>query len=524
MQALKIVIIEDEEAHFELMKRSIRKELPSASIEHFSDAAACLAVIGRLDPDLIVVDYLMPGMNGIEFLEELSRHERDVPIIMITGQGDESIAVMALKLGASDYVVKTPNFFSLLPGTIEKVIHQKRLKYSLQELERRFQDLADSAQDWIWEIDAEGRFTYSNPAVERALGYRPDEVIGSRFESFFLPDARSAEREAAFNVIKEGRPISGFTTCVTHRDGREVFLETSGVPVFDPLGKLAGYRGIDRDVTRRQRAEQALRKANDELEIRVEERTRELAMTNRKLQEEIEERKRAQEALQLSTEELKLFAYSILHDLKSPTVAACGLTRLLARQYADVLDEKGRKYCDQIMRASEHIAEFVDKINVFIASKESRLTLEEVHFSEIVQAMREEFSERLCARGIRWIEPERDLTFKADRLCMIRVMRNFIDNALKYGGEELREIRISWEDFKDYHILSVSDDGKGMKLEDCEKIFEPFKRNGSSTGIPGTGLGLAIVKKIADRHGGTVWVEPAREKGVAFRMSISKSL
>ena len=102
-------------------------------------------------------------MNGIEFLEALSQKNKDIPVIMITGQGDESVAVRAMKLGAIDYLVKAGDFFALLPTVIEKVVRKNRLEQSLLKSEKRFRDMAENTSDWLWEVDAQGKYIYSNP-------------------------------------------------------------------------------------------------------------------------------------------------------------------------------------------------------------------------------------------------------------------------------------------------------------------------------------------------------------------------
>ncbi len=132
-EPVKVLIIEDEEAHFQLMKRAIRKELPEISVRHFSSAAACVEEIDNIHPEIILVDYLLPAMNGIEFLAAIKQKGLDIPVVMITGQGDEGIAVHAMKLGAQDYLVKNAEFFSLLPSVIEQVIRERRLKCNLNK-------------------------------------------------------------------------------------------------------------------------------------------------------------------------------------------------------------------------------------------------------------------------------------------------------------------------------------------------------------------------------------------------------
>ncbi|NTW35493.1 MAG: HAMP domain-containing histidine kinase, partial [Syntrophobacteraceae bacterium] len=272
-----------------------------------------------------------------------------------------------------------------------------------------------------------------------------------------------------------------------------------------------------RDISDRKQAERELSQDRDHLEDLVAERTAELAEANERLKLEAQERRRAKEAL-------KLFAYSVAHDLKSPAIGIYGLTRRLSKQAKDLLDEKSRGYCDQILRASEHIAALVEKINVYIATKEARLSIERINVKEIFQMLREEFSAQLSLRNIEWAEPEEALEIRADRLSVLRVFRNLLDNSLKYGGKQLSKIWIEYEHLEDFHVLSVCDNGKGLGGEDAERIFQPFARNESSRGIEGTGLGLTIVKEIVEKHGGRVWVKPLTKKGAAFYVSISKEL
>ncbi len=277
-------------------------------------------------------------------------------------------------------------------------------------------------------------------------------------------------------------------------------------------------------VLERKRAEEDLQDAHDHLEMQVKLRTAELAKANEELRNEIAERKRMEEALRNSSEKLKSFAYSVIHDLKSPSIGIYGLTESLHKHYRDILDEKGRNYCDQILKASVHIAALIEKITVYIESKESPLKIEETNTKEIFQIIRDEFSPRLTIRQIEWLEPETMVNIKADKLSMLRVFRNFVDNALKYGGDALSEIRIGYEESGEFHTFSVTDDGAGISGGDYEKIFGLFRRDETSKAIEGAGLGLAIVRELAERHRGRVWAEPGRQKGTTFYISVSKNL
>ena len=239
---------------------------------------------------------------------------------------------------------------------------------------------------------------------------------------------------------------------------------------------------------------------------------------------DITQRKMAEEALKKSSEKIKLFAYSVSHDLKSPAVGIYGLAKRLHKNYSELLDEKGKNYCDQILRASEQIAALVEKINLYIATKELPLSLGRVKLKEIFQMIKEEFSTPLNIRRIGWKQSENLPEIIADRLSVLRVLRNLVDNALKYGGDDLSEIHIGYQDGTENHILYVRDDGIGIEERDSEKIFGLFERKDTSRGIEGAGLGLAIVKEIAEHHKGRVWTESGQERGTTFYVAISKTL
>lgn len=265
MEPLTVVIIEDEEAHFTLMKRAIAKEFPHASVHHFQEANLYLEQLDSIIPTVIITDYLLPGMNGIEFLEVLNRKGSDIPVIMITGQGDENIAVRAMKLGAIDYLVKSANFFTLLPSVIEKVVRKNRLEQSLLNSERRFQDMAENTSDWIWEMDVQGKFIYSNPVVEDIIGYPREEVVGRYFYDFFSSENKEELKVRILELMADLKPIKSFDHILLRKDGMEVIMEANGVPCLNSKGNLSCYRGINRDVSERKHAESRIQYLSQQL-------------------------------------------------------------------------------------------------------------------------------------------------------------------------------------------------------------------------------------------------------------------
>jgi signal transduction histidine kinase len=230
---------------------------------------------------------------------------------------------------------------------------------------------------------------------------------------------------------------------------------------------------------------------------------------------------KAEESLKNDFEELKLFAYSVAHDVKSPSIGIIGFANLLERHYKDVLDEKGRLYCSQILKSSEQLVSLIEKINLFIATKELPLAIEEVHIKEILGIIKDEFAERLVSQKVSWSEPEILPTIYVDRLSIIRLFRNLVDNALKYGGKNLSKIGIGYEEQEDFHVFSIKDNGVGIGADKVEGLYQ---RGETSKGVPGTGLGLAIVQKITERHKGKMWIEAGKDGETVFHVALSKNL
>lgn len=140
----------------------------------------------------------------------------------------------------------------------------KQAEKALRESEKRFHSLVETTSDWIWEVDPNGFYTFSNSKVRDILGYDPGEVVGKKpFD--FMP-AHEAERVAALfgDIAESQRPFSGLENINLHKDGRQIVLETSGVPIFDEKGNFSGYKGIDRDTTKRKQMEEELRQRERE--------------------------------------------------------------------------------------------------------------------------------------------------------------------------------------------------------------------------------------------------------------------
>jgi len=356
----------------------------------------------------------------------------------------------------------------------------------LKDSEERYRMLADFTYDWETWRGKDGRYIYVSPSCERITGYTKDEFIDDPW--LIEKIAHPEDKEMIFKHFREDfgeNEVGHVDFRIITRKGEERWISHYCQPVYGSDKSFFGRRCSNRDITKRKQMEEALKK---------------------------------------NSEKIKLFAYSVSHDLKSPATSLYGLTKRLHKDYAEILDEKGRQYCDQILKSSKQLALLVEQINVYISTKEAPLTVERISPKKILRMVREEFDAQLNIRQVKWSEPEYIPDINVDRFCMLRMIRNFVDNAFKYAGDGISEIKIGYTDSDQFHIFSVADDGVGLKEHDPEKVFREFTRRETSRGIEGSGLGLAIVRDIAERHHGKVWVEPGLKNGIIFYFSISKSL
>ncbi|MBU0675351.1 MAG: response regulator [Proteobacteria bacterium] len=278
------------------------------------------------------------------------------------------------------------------------------------------------------------------------------------------------------------------------------------------------------EIMERIKAEAELQNHQEKLNDIIDQRTHELQRSNALLLAEVDERIMAEQELLSYAERVKLFAYTVSHDLKTPAISINGLAELLLRKYGTPLEERAIHICRQIVKSSEQLVELVENINQYIHAKETPISIESVDPGNILWSIGDEFSEELKKRGIGFSLPDKLPTVRADKLALTRVFWNYIDNALKYGGDTLDVIAITYVDADDYHQFKVSDNGAGIGSDETESIFQLFNRSRAAMAKKGTGMGLAIVREIAEQHKGQAWVERGDPCGTTFCISLNKNL
>jgi len=257
---MRVLLMEDDAAQARLMQRTLERADYAVDIAATGDVGLALYAAGAYDVLLIAPQ--MPGHSGLEILRMLATRGALPPTIMVTGPGDETMAVAALQLGAGDYIVKDGDgrYLTLLPTVVARVLHQQRLQAEKQQAEEQCRVLFEAAPDAMVLVQADGRIVRVNAQAEQLFGYPRHELLGRPVDLLVPERFRAAHREhvrrygAAPRVRPMGRGLALYGRC---KDGREVPVEIS----LSPLQTVEGLLVVSaiRDVTARQEAEVALR-------------------------------------------------------------------------------------------------------------------------------------------------------------------------------------------------------------------------------------------------------------------------
>src|SRR5581483_9929824 len=290
--------------------------------ERVESADEMMAALDRGPWDVVIADYVLPHFSGPAALKLLQDRHLDLPFIIVSGHIDEDTAVASMKAGAHDYVMKD-RLTRLVPA-IERELQEAEVRRARRRTEEEFareqtfrRTIEESIPSGIAAVDLEGRHTYVNPAFCEMVGWSEAELLGTRPPYAYWPPEDSSAINGSLSKIAQGQaPPDGFELRFRHRNGRLFGVLVLINPIKDSRGAVAGWLGSVADITARKLAEEALRRAYDDLEIRVQERTADLMTANHQLENAMQERKRLEnELLEITEKERRRIGLDLHDDL-----------------------------------------------------------------------------------------------------------------------------------------------------------------------------------------------------------------
>jgi len=481
----RILIVEDEAIVAVDLENAI-KEIGYDAIGRTVSAKDAINAATELKPDLILMDIVLKGKrNGID-ASRVIKEKLDIPIIFLTAYSDVELLNKAKATEPYAYIVKPFQERQLL-ASIEMSLYKNKIEKRLKESEERFRSIAENTLEWIWEVDANGKYTYTSPGVEKVLGYRPEDVLNNHFYDLFHPEDREKDKNMLFGLFTQKWPFREFVNRNIHKNGQTIWLLSSGVPILSKNGSLHGYRGAAIDITEEIRSEEKLRQTISNL-------------------------------TQLNTN-LEKIASLASYDLTEPMHMVSENAQLLKLRYGNKLDANADEYITRIRDGTSQIKMLVDDLltysNLKIQDKEFMPVSCDIVLDRALTNLQTVINESEAV-----VTHDKLPTVFGDDIQLIRLFGNLIDNAIKFRSEEPPHIHFSAEQKEEEWVFLVHDNGIGIDPEYAECIFTVFAPLSDTKKYPGSGIELAVCSRIVEHHGGQIRMESEPGNGSTFYFTI----
>ena len=506
----KIIIVDDEQIVTSTLKTLLSLE-GDYNPAVFNSPLEALEYIKKSEIDLVISDFLMPAMNGIEFLSEVKKMHPGATLILLTGYADKESAIKAINdIGLYRYIEKpwdNEDLMLCIRNGLERSHLLENLEQKIQELSQAKQKIEDYNEqlehivkertadliksntelekantklsavithcaDGIVTISRDGIIYQINPAFEKICGLQ--DILRKDICNMISND----NNESICNRLNpEGDVLVRDYKIVNAKTGKLIPVEVSFAPIISPLHEEINYYvGVIRDITPQYEME--------------------------RLRED--------------------FIATLTHDLRTPLLAAIQTLRFFQDGSLGELQERQQKFLETMLYSNQDMLGLVNALLEVYKYESGQLVLCKGFFSlnDFISQCIEEVTSLINKKHIELtVNKIENNNIYGDKQELRRVLANLLGNAINYapsGGKIIIDAEIIDNDF----AISVEDNGTGIPSEDIPKLFNRFSQGTSKKRSCGTGLGLYLSRQIVEAHGGRIWLESEFGKGSKFIFTI----
>jgi PAS domain S-box-containing protein len=496
---IEILLVEDDDGCALLLQTILtRWRYGGFNIRRAGTLSEAIQAVAQGGFDLVLLDLGLPDSWGLDTFVRMHAAATRVPIIVLSGLDDVELATATVQQGAQDFVVKGQEDGASLVRTIRYAIERFRAQQALAGEHDLLRSLIDNIPDQVYLKDTESRFVSVNPVTARFFGATsPDQLVGKCDFDFFPPELAAQFMEEEQALLHNDQPCINREASVADAAGNTRWILTTKVPLRDHTGQITGLLGINRDITERKQAEEALHRMNAELEQRVSERTDALRAAVARL----EDQDRARVA----------FVSCVSHDLRAPlTTMKIEIANLLAGVLGplpDALSDYLRMMDMDCQRMTNTVEDILDLSR--LESRTMHLHRSRILFDRLTRQAVTALGVQAQAKRMLLVPSlDRDPVFVAcDAGKMMRAIINILGNAIKFSPEGGRvDIALHRNPASaGTVVLEITDNGIGIAAPNLERVTEKYYR--VSEQVSGTGLGLSIAKEIIELHGGALAIQ-----------------
>lgn len=387
----------------------------------------------------------------------------------------------------------------------EDITESRQAEQALKESEERLRLSTELAKVAVWEHNI------ANKNMSRSKNH--DQLYGLEWQEkwdldAFLNATYPDDREISTSTMQQSVAPGGsdnytFDIRVVHPDKSIHWLNVTGQVVErDKVGQGVVIRGTLIEVTGRKNVESEIKKLNEELELRVKQRTKEL---------------------QSAILELETFTYSVSHDLKAPLRGIDGYGKLLLDLYGAELNEEAKHFINTIRSSTQQMHQLIDDLLEYSRLERGQLTHENIPIKTFVADLVSLYRTVLEHNNFTVNLKVPDIEIRTDSKALRIAVRNLLENAIKFTKKQPNpSIEIGLNEGESFWLLYVKDNGIGFNMKYHDRIFEIFQRLHRAEDYKGTGIGLAMVHKAMQRINGNVWGESIPAQGSTFNLELPK--